>query len=99
MDADSGIARSEDKMYTITIKKGFATIRNNRKPIEPLSGLFMASPKEIGELAELVRSANASRPIPARADETTLWECDNCKSYNNLRAIACAICGALREGG
>jgi hypothetical protein len=32
-----------------------------------------------------------------RADEITVWECDRCKSQNTPTAIACAVCGAIRQ--
>jgi hypothetical protein len=35
------------------------------------------------------------RPVPAEA--ITVWECDRCKSHNTLTAIACAVCGAIRQ--
>ncbi len=43
---------------------------------------------------ELVKLAGAQQP----ADEMKVWECDRCKTYNNLRAIARVVCSALRQG-
>jgi len=54
-------------------------------------------------LAELREYIAAQQPTPAEdanaspVDKVTVWECDRCKSYNTLTAIACAVCGAIRQ--
>jgi hypothetical protein len=48
-------------------------------------------------LIQAIRAALDVAQQPTTTDEITVWECDRCKSQNTPTAIACAVCGAIRQ--
>lgn len=75
-------------MYKIRFKKGFATIIEDGKEIEPLSGLYMAGPEDIESLKRLVRSANRHLRTEKEGDDPNLKALDVFNLSKKLKDLA-----------